>query len=549
MVEKESCPDDGTGIMPRPARLQSRLSRLWPIPYLPYPHFMALAPLDTWFRLLFLPRAAIPWRYWPRLAAALAISAVATAVTLPERLLVALWFRAKRPAPNRDPGPVFVLGGARSGTTHLQYLLDCDPNVFSPKWYHTLAPQGFILSWTLLRGFLIPFLPATRPMDAMPVNVDLASEDGFALNNWALASDMPGWSVLPRAHRFYDRFRDLSDLAPAERSRWYRCQRDFTHKLSFIARRRRLLLKTPSHTARVDALVDLFPRAKFIHITRDPKDVIRSNMKMLRMMQRRYALQDPLSEEAAEDGVVHRYLESERSYLAARADIPEGQLAEVRFQDLLADPVGEIERVYAELDLPFTDIFEQRLLAYLETVRSYTPNVHGEWTAEKTARIASIVGPLVEQFHLDEPTIPVKTPRRPPAPSASRERHRRYAVPLVGCIVAIGCAMAWFVTDTLTHDLHEWLVWPASIAIGYASVLTARRGSWKLGIWAALLTLCVLLGVVCANTWVNQYADHDPLPLIDLWMTTVSRTTVRGQPFWLFMGLVTAYRLGSRPRA
>src|SRR5438477_447854 len=90
-----------------------------------------------------------------------------------------------------------LLATAAAGTLHLQYLLDCDPQLYSPRWVQTLAPQGFVFSWSVLRLLFIPFMPATRPVDALPFGPDVPSEDDFALCNWALASTLPGRSVLP----------------------------------------------------------------------------------------------------------------------------------------------------------------------------------------------------------------------------------------------------------------------------------------------------------------------------------------------------------------
>ena len=524
-----------------------QLSRFWPLPLFPYPHFMGFAPLDVWFRLLFFPPAAIrPW-YWPRLAAALCASALATAITLPERILIALWFRMHRPAPDQIRQPVFILGAPRSGTTHLQWLLDCDPNFFSPKWFQTLAPQGFILSWTFLRLILIPFMPATRPADAMIAAPDFPSEDGFALNNWTLASDIPGWSVLPRAHRFYYRFNDLRDLTPSEHSRWCRYQLAFMRKLSLISGRRKLLIKTPAHTARVDTLLKLFPEAKFIHISRHPHNVIRSNISMTQMTQRLYTLQDPLSPEETEQNLVDKVLNAERSYLEARSRIPQGQLAELRLQDLLADPIGELKRIYSELNLTFTETFEHRLFVYLDSTRDYTPNIHPQWSDEQVRRLTPIFAPFVEQFRHNQPTIPKVDPPRPPSESAKGLQIRRRNATIVGFVTALGCAVAWLILANLTNDRIDWLVWPAGIAIGYASLLTVRRGSLKLGLWAALLTLLVLLGVSFSNTRTIQYAGQHSVLWSSLWNTTVHKLTVEAHLFWSFMGLVTAYRLGSRP--
>src|SRR5262245_15163377 len=139
---------------------------------------MAFAPLDAWARLLLAPRAAIPILYWPRLAFALFTSALATILTLPERVLLApvLYALSRRKPAALRAGPVFILGYFRSGTTHLHYLLSCDPRFRSPTWAETLAPQGFALSWAFLRLFMIPFVSAKRPQDDVAIGPSWPAE-------------------------------------------------------------------------------------------------------------------------------------------------------------------------------------------------------------------------------------------------------------------------------------------------------------------------------------------------------------------------------------
>src|SRR5574342_1039026 len=91
-------------------RMHRTKTRWWPLPLLPYPHFMALAPLDVWARLLFCPGASIPIRYWPRLFFALATSAMVTVVTLLERLLLGLWLLRKAETWLPTSAPIFILG-------------------------------------------------------------------------------------------------------------------------------------------------------------------------------------------------------------------------------------------------------------------------------------------------------------------------------------------------------------------------------------------------------------------------------------------------------
>jgi hypothetical protein len=288
----------------QPSNSPKASSPFWPIAF-PYVHFMGFAPLDTWFRLLFRPRVVIPPRFWLRLAFALGLSAPITLLTLPERMAAALYLRLSRR--NRSlPGPVIVLGYYRSGTTLLQYLLSCDPNLYAPHWGQAFAPQGWWLTWSLFRWFILPFFPRNRPQDNIAFGPLVPAEDDFALNNWGLVSPLAGRLVVPQEHRFYDRYHDLKALTPDECQRWRCCQYDILRKLAVQAAGRRVLLKTPAHTARIAALLDLFQHttgAKFIYICRHPHKVFRSNLAMLRQLVDLCSLQPPLDEEELEEYV------------------------------------------------------------------------------------------------------------------------------------------------------------------------------------------------------------------------------------------------------
>ena len=207
----------------------------WVFPYLPYPHFMGLAPLDSVLALLFRTRPNIPVALWPRLAVLLFFSALSTLLSLPERLAIALWlrFRPRHPAPHE--APVFVLGYFRSGTTWLQTLLSLDPALRSPIWLEALSPHTFVVTWTVLRVLLAPFLMLVRIRAVSPLGATLPAEDDFALCNWARTSVIAGRAMFPEQQDFYNRFHDLDRLTAAERARWERHERAFVGKLLLTA--------------------------------------------------------------------------------------------------------------------------------------------------------------------------------------------------------------------------------------------------------------------------------------------------------------------------
>jgi hypothetical protein len=54
-----------------------------------------------------------------------------------------------------------------------------------------------------------------------------------------------------------------------------------THaQVLFLQQDKRLVLKSPPHTARVRLLREIFPGAKFVHISRDPYEIYQSTKRV-----------------------------------------------------------------------------------------------------------------------------------------------------------------------------------------------------------------------------------------------------------------------------
>jgi hypothetical protein len=495
---------------------------------------MGFAPLDVWFRLLRSPGVTVPPRFWPRLALGLLISLLITILSLPERALTALWLQLRKPR-RPLPGPVIVLGYYRSGTTLLQNLLSCDPNLYAPHLAHVFMPQGFSLSWAFLRWFLLPFLPRTRPQDNVSMGPLVPAEDDFALNNWTLASTLAGRVVVPQAHRFFDRFHDLKELTPAERRRWACYQLAFVRKLALEAGRRRVLLKTPAHTARIGALLDLFrdtTGVKFLYISRHPHKVFRSNVAMLRLLVDICGLHPPLEQQELEDYLAGEYVATEEEYQSTRDLVPKGSLVEMRLQDLQADPIGTLRRVYAELGLAFTPVFEERLVAYLNANRGFKPNVYPSEKSELRQPIVDALAPLIAQGHHDEPP-PARA--EVPAPDPAGRRRQGLCGVALGFLVALLLVGPWLLLTAWVGGDSLGAVWPCGVAIGVAVLRGASsRGSAALGLYAALLTALALAAVVgLAHALLPGRMETSPFYLVLGW-------------FWWALALASAYRIGSQ---
>src|SRR6187549_1352751 len=146
--------------------------------------------------------------------------------------------------------PLFVLGHWRSGTTLLHELLMLDPRHTCPTTYQCLAPHHFLWSEKFLPSFLQFLLPKQRPMDDMPAGLDRPQEDEFALVNLGVPSPYLAWAF-PNHGPVADEYLDLRTLSATEREEWKRTWQDFVQRVALRSEDCRIVLKSPTHTARV----------------------------------------------------------------------------------------------------------------------------------------------------------------------------------------------------------------------------------------------------------------------------------------------------------
>ena len=77
--------------------------------------------------------------------------------------------------------PLFIIGHWRTGTTLLHEMLILDPRHTYPNTYQCLEPNHFLLTETLFTRWFRFLLPSRRPMDNMPAGWERPQEDEFAL--------------------------------------------------------------------------------------------------------------------------------------------------------------------------------------------------------------------------------------------------------------------------------------------------------------------------------------------------------------------------------
>ena len=294
--------------------------------------------------------------------------------------------------------PVFVIGHWRTGTTLLHELMIRDPRFGFPDMQDCFNPNHALLTNQFFKRYCRWMLPGQRPMDNMLFGWERPQEDEFALALLGLPSTYTDFAF-PRRPPTHPGALDLSGLSPQELRKWKRLFVRFLKEVT-VRTGKRLVLKSPPHTARVPVLIELFPDAKFVHIVRDPRVVFPSTVNLWKSMARNHGLQRPewpnLEEKVLREfRVIYDRLEE------ARPLFKPGQFHELRYEGLVKDPVGEMEQVYARLEL---DGFEQarpRLEEYVRQTKGYETNKY-RLTPEQEAAVVERWGDVMRRYGYSE---------------------------------------------------------------------------------------------------------------------------------------------------
>jgi len=367
----------------------------------------------AWLRLLARRGATIDAPYWPRAAMTTAFSGLNSLLGGLDDLRFARPVEAAR-----VERPLFVIGHYRSGTTHMWNLLTTDPRFAFPSILQATFPQSFLTFEPIVRFPARRLTMKKRPQDAMAMDPDGPIEEEKALCSSTFLSPQMA-RHFPRAWRDFLRYATMDGVPSAERERWKRAFDRFARRL--LVRHgedRTLAFKSGDHTGRLDAVLELFPDARFVHVHRDPFTVFASTRSMERKTGKFFAFQRPLPGDELDELILCRYRTILEAYAAKAALVPPGQLIEVAFEDLEREPVATVERVYAELDLPGFDAHRPQLEAYVATLAGYRKNRHPELEPALRHRIADAARVAFERWgYASEPSPTVSVPAD--APSAS----------------------------------------------------------------------------------------------------------------------------------
>jgi len=288
-------------------------------------------------------------------------------MTLENRLGVLAWHK-RHPEIAREEirRPIVIIGMARTGTTILHHLITQDPNVRVPlTWevdrpcpppesasYET-DPRIDEVERTLSRSeSLIPDFRRMHPMGAR------LAQECVRITSLEFASML--FQTVYRVPSYARWLHDEADLGPA-----YRIHRQMLQLLQWRCPRGRWVLKSPGHLWSLPALLAEYPDACLVATHRDPLKVLSSVTSLTTTLR-------AMASERIDPGDIAR----EWSYWNARAFdaavaaresglVKPEQIMDVRFGELLSDPIAVIRKIYDKFGLELTDVAADHMQRHL----------------------------------------------------------------------------------------------------------------------------------------------------------------------------------------
>ena len=264
--------------------------------------------------------------------------------------------------------PVFIVGLPRSGTSILFEVLSQDPQFSEPQYWEALMPtpppeaanyttdtrieigHGIATQWNRL----CPEFATMHEMGGtLPAECGLLMANSFISDHIASlhqGSGYAGWYA-------------TADLLPA-----YKYHKVILQILQWKNPRKRWLLKAPAHQNFLDILLKVYPDARIIQTHRDPIKCMASATNMMGCLY--YMRSDkPFDANAFEDFMKGETTAQRLEHVMDQREagiVPEANICDSRYQNLMEDPVTAIEKIYTHFNMTLGTDARDAMLAYLE---------------------------------------------------------------------------------------------------------------------------------------------------------------------------------------
>lgn len=273
----------------------------------------------------------------------------------------------------RNPGiaaeeirrPLVITGLPRTGTTLLHSLLALDPASRAPLTWETVYPSPPPEAATyladrridLVNGQIRWFHRLVKGFNRIhPVDARLPEECLVITSHSFLSYQFETTHRLPSYLEWLER----QDLRPT-----YEVHRRFLQHLQWRCPGERWVLKAPAHMFDFEAMFSTYPDAQVVMTHRDPIAMTASNASLTATL--RSAFSDEVDPVEVGPECSRRWAEAITRALRSRdrGCAPAEQFLDLYYDDLVADPLGVVRKVYSHFDLAFPEGLDERIGAFL----------------------------------------------------------------------------------------------------------------------------------------------------------------------------------------
>jgi Sulfotransferase family len=263
--------------------------------------------------------------------------------------------------------PVFLTGLPRSGTTYFQYLFDRDTRFRLIRTWESIAPSpppGFDAESVRRRKSE----EAERRRQAKPKQIEgfdalhLLDLDGpdechvFMEHSYAAA----GYQNIYDVPSHFDYISTSMDFTPS-----YRVHKRQLQLLQWRMQQPRWAVKYPNHVLAMDAILDVYPDARFVMTHRDPVQTLASIAKMtLTLRGTRYDNVDPKRVGRQMLHFVRRHIDR----IMAFCQSPQGKrVTHVDYYRVVDNPAAVMKEVHAGLGIDTPEAVRAAVASWRES--------------------------------------------------------------------------------------------------------------------------------------------------------------------------------------
>jgi len=264
--------------------------------------------------------------------------------------------------------PMVIVGLPRSGTSILFELLSQDPEVGVPLTWEAILPcpppqresydtdpridkaHKLVTQWNRVA-------PEFASMHEMGGRIP--AECGQLMAGTFISDHIASLHQTPS----YSRWCAQADYLPV-----YQYHKQILQILQWKNPRQRWLLKAPEHQVHLDTLLQVYPDARIVQTHRDPIKCMASTTSLMGTLYHMRSDQ-PFNAQMFENIIMGGATAQRLEYVIDQRDsgmVPQANIADSRYQDLMDDPMACIEAIYGHFNIALSSAARNNMVTYLE---------------------------------------------------------------------------------------------------------------------------------------------------------------------------------------